>query len=79
MNLKVSPEVSLGMSELNETTRCLNINENNLNDVVVARRGIIWCEWIVCFPEVADVCAFLASDDSQYITGASIEVTGAFT
>ncbi|XP_037549023.1 estradiol 17-beta-dehydrogenase 8 [Nematolebias whitei] len=26
--------------------------------------------------EVADVCAFLASDDSQYITGASIEVTG---
>lgn len=27
-------------------------------------------------PEVADVCAFLASDDSRYITGASIEVTG---
>ncbi|MBN3300902.1 DHB8 dehydrogenase, partial [Amia calva] len=26
--------------------------------------------------EVADVCAFLASDDSRYITGASIEVTG---
>uniref|UniRef100_A0A3Q2FN73 (3R)-3-hydroxyacyl-CoA dehydrogenase n=1 Tax=Cyprinodon variegatus TaxID=28743 RepID=A0A3Q2FN73_CYPVA len=25
---------------------------------------------------VADVCAFLASDDSRYITGASIEVTG---
>ncbi|XP_039901129.1 estradiol 17-beta-dehydrogenase 8-like [Simochromis diagramma] len=30
----------------------------------------------LCPPEVADVCAFLASDDSQYITGASIEVTG---
>lgn len=27
-------------------------------------------------PDVADVCAFLASDDSQYITGASVEVTG---
>lgn len=27
-------------------------------------------------PEVADVCAFLASDDSRYITGARIEVTG---
>ncbi|XP_073339836.1 (3R)-3-hydroxyacyl-CoA dehydrogenase [Pagrus major] len=26
--------------------------------------------------EVADVCAFLASDDSRYITGARIEVTG---
>lgn len=26
--------------------------------------------------DVADVCAFLASDDSKYITGASIEVTG---
>ncbi|XP_030053089.1 (3R)-3-hydroxyacyl-CoA dehydrogenase isoform X3 [Microcaecilia unicolor] len=26
--------------------------------------------------DVADVCAFLASDDSSYITGASIEVTG---
>uniref|UniRef100_A0A672YS97 (3R)-3-hydroxyacyl-CoA dehydrogenase n=1 Tax=Sphaeramia orbicularis TaxID=375764 RepID=A0A672YS97_9TELE len=26
--------------------------------------------------EVADVCAFLASDDSRYITGASLEVTG---
>nr|ACN49151.1 estradiol 17 beta-dehydrogenase 8 [Oryzias dancena] len=26
--------------------------------------------------EVADACAFLASDDSRYITGASIEVTG---
>ncbi|XP_029441044.1 estradiol 17-beta-dehydrogenase 8 [Rhinatrema bivittatum] len=26
--------------------------------------------------DVADVCAFLASDDSGYITGASIEVTG---
>ncbi|KAM9823993.1 (3R)-3-hydroxyacyl-CoA dehydrogenase [Neosynchiropus ocellatus] len=26
--------------------------------------------------EVASVCAFLASDDSRYITGASIEVTG---
>lgn len=29
-----------------------------------------------CPPEVADVCAFLASDDSRYVTGASIEVTG---
>ncbi|XP_051926017.1 estradiol 17-beta-dehydrogenase 8 isoform X2 [Hippocampus zosterae] len=26
--------------------------------------------------EVADVCAFLASDDARYITGASLEVTG---
>uniref|UniRef100_A0AAQ4RME6 (3R)-3-hydroxyacyl-CoA dehydrogenase n=1 Tax=Gasterosteus aculeatus aculeatus TaxID=481459 RepID=A0AAQ4RME6_GASAC len=26
--------------------------------------------------EVADVCAFLASDDAAYITGASVEVTG---
>uniref|UniRef100_A0A8V0X374 Ketoreductase (KR) domain-containing protein n=1 Tax=Gallus gallus TaxID=9031 RepID=A0A8V0X374_CHICK len=26
--------------------------------------------------EVADVCAFLASEDSAYITGASVEVTG---
>ncbi|KAM9738435.1 (3R)-3-hydroxyacyl-CoA dehydrogenase [Menidia menidia] len=26
--------------------------------------------------EVAEVCAFLASDDSRYITGTSIEVTG---
>lgn len=26
--------------------------------------------------EVADVCAFLVSDDSRYITGASVEVTG---
>ncbi|KAG7219339.1 hypothetical protein INR49_019116 [Caranx melampygus] len=26
--------------------------------------------------EVADVCAFLASDDSRYMTGASVEVTG---
>ncbi|XP_078146584.1 (3R)-3-hydroxyacyl-CoA dehydrogenase [Centroberyx gerrardi] len=26
--------------------------------------------------EVADVCAFLASDESRYITGTSIEVTG---
>lgn len=27
-------------------------------------------------PEVADVCAFLASEESRYITGASVEVTG---
>ncbi|XP_048345477.1 (3R)-3-hydroxyacyl-CoA dehydrogenase isoform X3 [Sphaerodactylus townsendi] len=26
--------------------------------------------------DVADVCAFLASDESRYITGASVEVTG---
>ncbi|KAF7652782.1 hypothetical protein LDENG_00092500 [Lucifuga dentata] len=26
--------------------------------------------------EVADVCVFLASDDSRYITGASVQVTG---
>uniref|UniRef100_UPI00398F0527 (3R)-3-hydroxyacyl-CoA dehydrogenase isoform X2 n=1 Tax=Pristiophorus japonicus TaxID=55135 RepID=UPI00398F0527 len=26
--------------------------------------------------EVADVCVFLASDDSSYVTGASLEVTG---
>jgi len=26
--------------------------------------------------EVADACAFLASDDSRYITGVSIEVAG---
>uniref|UniRef100_A0A8C3CJE5 Estradiol 17-beta-dehydrogenase 8 n=1 Tax=Cairina moschata TaxID=8855 RepID=A0A8C3CJE5_CAIMO len=26
--------------------------------------------------DVADVCAFLASDDSAYVTGASVEVTG---
>ncbi|XP_026549164.1 estradiol 17-beta-dehydrogenase 8-like, partial [Notechis scutatus] len=26
--------------------------------------------------DVADVCAFLASDESRYITGASLEVTG---
>ncbi|KAM4640891.1 (3R)-3-hydroxyacyl-CoA dehydrogenase [Discoglossus pictus] len=26
--------------------------------------------------DIADVCAFLASEDSKYITGASIEVTG---
>ncbi|XP_037120086.1 estradiol 17-beta-dehydrogenase 8 isoform X2 [Syngnathus acus] len=26
--------------------------------------------------EVADVCAFLASDDSRYVTGTSLEVTG---
>ncbi|XP_056394670.1 (3R)-3-hydroxyacyl-CoA dehydrogenase [Hyla sarda] len=26
--------------------------------------------------DIADVCAFLASDDSKYITGTSIEVTG---
>ncbi|MGH0136698.1 UNVERIFIED_CONTAM: hypothetical protein FKN15_062006 [Acipenser sinensis] len=26
--------------------------------------------------DVADVCSFLASDESRYITGASIEVTG---
>nr|XP_056723249.1 (3R)-3-hydroxyacyl-CoA dehydrogenase [Euleptes europaea] len=26
--------------------------------------------------DVADVCAFLASDESKYITGASVEVTG---
>ncbi|XP_061521546.1 estradiol 17-beta-dehydrogenase 8 isoform X1 [Phycodurus eques] len=26
--------------------------------------------------EVADVCAFLASDDARYVTGASLEVTG---
>ncbi|XP_054620136.1 estradiol 17-beta-dehydrogenase 8 [Dunckerocampus dactyliophorus] len=26
--------------------------------------------------EVADVCAFLASDDARYVTGASMEVTG---
>nr|XP_020670797.1 estradiol 17-beta-dehydrogenase 8 isoform X1 [Pogona vitticeps] len=26
--------------------------------------------------DVADVCAFLASEDSRYITGASVEVTG---
>ncbi len=26
--------------------------------------------------EVADACAFLASDDSRYITGISLEVAG---
>uniref|UniRef100_A0A8C5S9B3 (3R)-3-hydroxyacyl-CoA dehydrogenase n=1 Tax=Laticauda laticaudata TaxID=8630 RepID=A0A8C5S9B3_LATLA len=29
--------------------------------------------------DVADVCAFLASDESRYITGASLEVTGVFS
>ncbi|NWI09031.1 DHB8 dehydrogenase, partial [Crypturellus soui] len=32
-----------------------------------------------CPQEVADVCAFLASERSRYITGASVEVTGGDT
>ena len=28
------------------------------------------------FAEIADTCAFLASDKSSYITGTTIEVTG---
>lgn len=41
------------------------------------RNFFLFQTFMLCRPlEVADVCAFLASDDSRYITGASIEVTG---
>lgn len=36
------------------------------------------CYFICTFSEVGETIAFLASDKSSFITGASIEVTGGF-
>lgn len=36
----------------------------------------IWSRYTLLFPEIAEVCAFLASARSSYITGAVIDVNG---